>query len=102
MVNPITPEQAIKQKDASIPDFVIEEFNKQIIENLSVGRRIVTSTFRQEDVEKAIRERCEAGQFKYRWLDVEDMYRNCGWKVEYDKPGYNESYPATFTFSRGS
>lgn len=36
--------------------------------------------------------------FDNRLLDVEDVFRSQGWKVEYDKPGYNESYPATFTF----
>ena len=34
------------------------------------------------------------------WLDVEDVYESAGWKVEYDKPGYNENYEPTFTFSR--
>ncbi len=34
------------------------------------------------------------------WLDVEDVYREAGWVVEYDKPGYCESYEATFTFKK--
>ena len=33
------------------------------------------------------------------WLEVEDFYRNVGWKVVYDKPVYNESYGAFFNFS---
>jgi hypothetical protein len=33
-------------------------------------------------------------------LDVEEVYEKAGWKVEYDKPAFNESYPATFTFRR--
>jgi len=32
------------------------------------------------------------------WLNVEEVYRAAGWAVEYDKPGFNESYSATFTF----
>lgn len=32
-------------------------------------------------------------------LDIEDVYREQGWKVEYDKPGYSESYEAFFVFS---
>jgi hypothetical protein len=31
-------------------------------------------------------------------LDIEDTYREAGWKVEYDKPAYCENYPANFTF----
>ncbi len=36
------------------------------------------------------------------WLNVEELYRAQGWTVTYDKPGYNESYPATFTFAPGN
>lgn len=28
------------------------------------------------------------------WLDLEDIYRDEGWTVEYDSPGYNETYEA--------
>lgn len=38
--------------------------------------------------------------YENRWLDIEDSYRAVGWHVEYDKPGYCESYEATFTFKR--
>lgn len=34
------------------------------------------------------------------WMDIEPIYRKSGWRVEYDKPAYNETYPATFTFSK--
>lgn len=34
------------------------------------------------------------------WLDVEDIFEEVGWKVVYDKPGYNESYPANFEFTK--
>lgn len=37
--------------------------------------------------------------FERGWLDVEEAYRRKGWTVEYDKPGFNESYRASFTFS---
>jgi hypothetical protein len=36
--------------------------------------------------------------FKNGWLNVEHLYETHGWKVEYDKPAYNEDYPATFKF----
>jgi hypothetical protein len=45
----------------------------------------------------------ERGEIFHRgWLDVEDAYRAEGWTVVYDKPGYNESYAASFTFSARS
>ena len=33
-------------------------------------------------------------------LDVEDAYRKLGWKVAYDKPGYNEAYEGTYQFKK--
>ena len=30
--------------------------------------------------------------------DIEDIFREAGWKVTYDKPAYNESYDAYFKF----
>ena len=32
------------------------------------------------------------------WLNFETAYRNAGWSVNYDSPGYNESYDAYFYF----
>jgi len=39
--------------------------------------------------------------FEMGWLDVEDAYRAQGWNVVYDRPGYCESYEASFIFTRG-
>ena len=38
--------------------------------------------------------------FNKGWLNIEEVYRSAGWKVNYDKPAYNESYDAYFTFER--
>lgn len=96
-VKPISPSEATARKKGEIPPFVIEVFNALIAENLREGG---TATFRQEEAEARIRKHLSEGeQFPTRWLDVEPLYRNEGWEVEYDKPGYNENYPATFTFT---
>ena len=31
---------------------------------------------------------------------IEPLYREKGWNVEYDKPGYNEFYKARFIFKK--
>ena len=36
--------------------------------------------------------------FENHWLDFEPIFRKAGWKVSYDKPGYDESYKAFFIF----
>lgn len=33
-------------------------------------------------------------------LDIEEAYREAGWKVYFDRPAYNETYQANFMFSR--
>jgi len=38
--------------------------------------------------------------FEKNFLDFESVFRNVGWSVEYDKPGYCESYDAFFTFKK--
>jgi hypothetical protein len=36
--------------------------------------------------------------FSKGYLNFEELYEAQGWKVVYDKPAYNESYKANFTF----
>lgn len=102
-IKPITPAEAkLKRK---FPSHVIKAFNECIGKNMS-GR---SSTFTQDDVVDLICKSVSKNattQREYRrtiydnhWLDVEDLYRSVGWKVEFDKPAYNETYKAKFTFS---
>lgn len=99
MSTPITPKQAEDKK--TIPDFVIDAFNDMIVKNLRGNR----SYFKQDDVVEEIISYAPDGTteehvYDKGWLDVEDIYRKAGWLVNYDKPGYNESYDATFTFDK--
>lgn len=95
MVEPIKPDQVKANKLASIPDEVIEAFNELIAKNFSDGFARVE----QSDVIRlAILKGLNRTLFDHRWLDVEDLYRAQGWHVYYDKPGYNESGEAAFTF----
>lgn len=104
-VGPITPAEARSRKAESIPPEVFAAFNKLIVHFLSPTG---SATFTQESVIEQIL----AGTFPENYaarrqelfdlghLDVEDVYRDAGWKVTYDKPGYNETYSATFTFEK--
>jgi len=95
---PITPAEVVKLKVALIPDKIIEAFNELIAENYS-GEY---SSFTEKRVVARIVKKGISSSEVYanHWLDVEDVYRKGGWKVEYDKPGYNEDYEATFTFKK--
>jgi len=95
-VKPIKPGEVAKKKEHDFPDTVFEAFNEMIAENYS-GR---TATFRQEDV-VALMVKKGLGRtdiYKKGWLDIEDIYDKAGWEVDYDRPGYNETYETTFTF----
>jgi hypothetical protein len=97
-VCPITPSEVAVARQGSIPDAVFEAFNELIVENFS-GR---SATVHQGDVAKLLKEKGVNVQqaFSRSWLDVEDVYRQAGWRVEYDKPGYNEDYDAYFVFTK--
>jgi hypothetical protein len=108
-MKPIRPEEVIDKKRESLPHQVIEVFNEFIAERWNG----YCSSFKQKDIEKVIVKRLNIGRvtqkqytaedlYKKNWMDVEDIYRKAGWIVRYDKPGYNESYDATFEFRRPS
>ena len=97
MVKPITPEEAMKARPP-IPDFVFKAVNDLI--SLKARNTAKITIKQSEIVNKIIEYRDVPKQEIYdkKWLDFEDIYRDAGWKVTYDKPGYNESYEAYFEF----
>ena len=106
MIKPLTPKEAKKTKLEVIPDFVIQAFNELIVKNLnSYG----SSSFKQKDLVDIIMKSSSQDNgftrddvYSNHWLDVENLYRDLGWNVQYDKPGYNENYEAFFEFSEKS
>lgn len=96
-VRPLNPKEILEKRIADIPDAVLEAFNELIAKNFNGAYAIV----RQNEVVKLLVEKKGINKneiFENHWLDVEDLYRKAGWKVEYDKPGYNETYDAYFEF----
>lgn len=112
-IKPITYQEAIDISLKEIPDEVINAFNMLITKNLSKVFKI--ATVKQDDVIQKIIELMifnyadigaaqsvrdlRAKIFEEKWLDVEPLFSAAGWKVEYDKPGYSESYSAFYRFS---
>ena len=93
---PMSPVEAMELQVQQIPDEVFVVFNALIAQNLSYGKSIV----KQVHVVNQLREQgMDIGEvYRKHWLDVEDSYRALGWKVLYDKPGYNETGEAYFEF----
>lgn len=102
MIKPISPEEALQQKQNNIPDVVFEAFNELIVEkiNMQGTARITQSEAVKKIIEKSNGALTREIIFEKRMLDVEPQYRESGWKVEYDKPGYNEDYEAYYIFEK--
>lgn len=96
-IRPVRPEEVVDLQKKLIPPEVIETFNRFIGSTVLNGRAVV----KQREVVDALAEKGldRSAIYDNGWLNVEDIYRDAGWKVVYDKPGYNESYPPTFTFT---
>jgi hypothetical protein len=98
-VKPIRPDEITEKKEQSFPDAVLESFNEIIVQNYYQGQ----ASFKLGDVVKIMLSKGLRRKdiFDKHYLDVESVYRAQGWKVEFDSPGYNETYPATYTFKKG-
>jgi hypothetical protein len=97
-VKPVTPDDVVALKGKIIPDVIIETFNEAIARNFNGGYAAI---YQREIVAMLNAKNISTEEiFRNRWLDVEDIYREAGWKVDYDKPAWNESYEANFTFRK--
>ena len=97
MVKPIKPEEVDTQQ--SFPDGVLESFNELIVKNMRNG----VSEFLVNDVIEMIasKMRCQRNIVtNNRWTEVESVYREAGWVVTRDNPGWDENYPAKFVFKK--
>lgn len=100
-MKPITPDEVVNKKKTLIPDYVINCFNIAIAKKWNG----YSSTVSQDEIVATI---CAAGDvdrravFDQHYLDIEPIFEEAGWSVEYDKPGYNETYDARFIFRKKS
>lgn len=108
-IQPIRPEQVPQIRRARLLDEVVAAFNELIARNIhrrqvtilqkEVVALIISKLQQRPDWSGKSAAQIEAELFRSNMLDVEDTFREAGWQVVYDKPGYNESYDAFFTFS---
>jgi len=104
-VKPISPKALIeaRKKPDFFPPEIIEAFNELIAKNFNGHSATVDQ---EEAQELAISKMAKNGRkisskdiYNNGWMDIEPLFRDNGWEVEYDKPGYNESYEAFFVFT---
>lgn len=97
LIKPIKPSEITQH----IPNWVIKGANECIENNYRELSK--ESHFTQDTLLSYVLTYAPEGVdrkmiFEKGWLDIEPLYRKTGWIVKYDKPGYNENYPANFTF----
>lgn len=100
MTKPITPDEVLTKQASKIPPEVIEIFNYLIVNNCYRGEARIG----QKDVLTRIAERMDCSThhvIEQNWLDIEPIFEEVGWKVEYDKADYTEvDGESIFTFTR--
>lgn len=97
MVSPIRPEQVEARKQAAIPVELIAAVNDLIVKHWDGSRARVFA----KDIVAAVADTYTAKElYAHRWMDFEPTFREAGWAVTYDQPGYNETYDASYTFTR--
>lgn len=95
---PIRPEEVAMAK--MIPDAMLDAFNEEIVLNIQGSRSVVQQ---HKVLQRFLEKEPEATQtqaFEQGWLDVEAIYRNVGWDVQYHKPSMGDSWLPYFEFRR--
>ena len=100
MPGPMKPSEVRAWKTEGIPEPVFEVSNRLIAEAWDGRMAIFAKTLAATLVAKSL-SITEQEVYNRHLLNVEESYRAEGWDVEYDRPAYNETYDATFTFKIG-
>jgi hypothetical protein len=95
----ITPDEVVSAKAGRLPSVIFDVFNELIARNWN-GRQARVMGKEAVDAIGARLGISESEIYRQRFLDVEEVYRRAGWKVDYDKPAYNETYDPFFIFER--
>ena len=98
MTNPITPNELTEMQRKLMPEEVIKAWNEMIAEAYDG----TSADILLGDARTRIRNVCGVYQIPYKenYLNIEDIYREAGWNVEFNKPDYTESYESFYEFSK--
>jgi len=103
IINPIKPEEILKEKAKTIPDAMIQAVNELLATNWNGSESRIR---RDELFEKYFKITGEANDrhahetlYHFHWLDFEPVFREAGWNVKYYHPSYgDEDYEPFYLF----
>lgn len=99
-VSPLSPSEIMENKCSSLPEFVIKAVNNLLKKSYNGRDAVIIQVDIIDEIRRLDPSVTREQIFKNRWLDFEPAFESVGWEIEYDKPGYNESYLANFTFRK--
>ena len=98
-IKAITPTKAKKLKMKNIPMEIIRVIDKMILDNTIEG----IAKIEIESIVKIVRRETKLTRkkiFDNNMLDIEDLYRSKGFKVQYVPGAYYETFEPYFTFEK--
>ncbi len=101
-IEPIRPDEVQDEFNSTIPDYVVEAFNKHIVLNWNGHQSKVRRDAVMADIIESPNG-CTSKQslFDNHYMDVEDLFRKAGWEVKYDQPSRGENFDPYYIFSKG-
>ena len=98
MTKPISPSEVYEQKLKNWPSEVFDVWNRLIADNFDGESSVIL----QKDAAKALKDctRDNGFGFSMKYLYIEEIYRQAGWKVHYEKAAYNETFDSYYEFSK--
>ena len=98
-----TPSEVRAQKINFIPPEIIEAVNELIAKHWNGSSATISISEVRDAAFTKMRINCspnlEKNYASEGWLDFEPIFEDRGWHVMFDRPGYCESYDATWRFS---
>lgn len=100
-IKPISPSEITDNLDEIIPNVVIKSVNKLLREKYrGTGSIVLKQDEIVKEIQKLDKKLTKNDIFNQKMLDFEKLYRDNGWIVKYDKPGWDESYEPYFEFNK--
>ncbi len=98
---PITPGFIEDNLEYIIHPAVIQAVNELLKDSYRPGKRVTFTVKKVIQKAKSICPELTTKEIEEnKWLDFESVFRNVGWKVKFDTPGWDENYEQFYEFSK--